>query len=138
MITGYTAGGFDLFHVGHLNLLQNARAHCDRLIVGVTTDELIERTKHKSPIICLEDRMRIVGALACVDQVVVQDDLDKVAAWERLHYDVLFSGDDWKGDPRWLGYEEELAKRGVSVCYFPYTQSISSSKIQKLLLEMTR
>lgn len=133
---GYTAGAFDLFHVGHLNLLLRAKEHCDKLIVGVTTDDLIERTKRKKPFVCLEDRMRIIEALSCVDQVVVQKNLDKVRAWEQLHYDILFSGDDWKGNPRWVGYEQELAKRGVSVLYFPYTQSISSSKIQKLMSEV--
>ncbi len=129
--TGYTAGAFDMFHVGHLNLLERAKNECEYLIVGVTSDDIIIRTKKHIPIIPEEERMRIVGALKCVDEVVLQDDLDKVAAWEKLHYDVLFSGSDWQGVERWVKYEQELRKRGADVVYFPYTDMISSSKIRE-------
>lgn len=132
-IIGYTAGAFDTFHVGHLNLLRRAKEHCDFLIVGVTSDELILRTKGHLPIISLEDRMKILSAIRYVDKVVVQDDLDKVAAWEKYHYDVLFSGDDWKGTERWKGYEDELKKRGAEVVYFSYTKEISSTKIKEMI-----
>lgn len=128
---GYTAGAFDMFHVGHLNLLERAKNECDYLIVGVTSDEIIMRTKKHLPIIPEDERMRIVAALKCVDEVVLQDDLDKVKAWEKLHYDVLFSGSDWKGIERWVKYEEELSKRGADVVYFPYTDMISSTKIRE-------
>lgn len=132
-IIGYTAGAFDLFHIGHLNLLKKSKAHCDYLIVGVTTDELIFQTKNKKPVIPYSERIQILQELKCVDRVVCQDDLDKVKAWERYHYDVLFSGDDWKTSERWQGYEKELAKHDVYIKYFPYTQTTSSSLITKVL-----
>lgn len=128
---GYTAGAFDMFHVGHLNLLENSKKECEYLIVGVTSDEIITQTKNHPPVIAQDERMRIVAALKCVDEVVLQDDLDKVKAWEKLHYDVLFSGSDWKGVERWVKYEEELNKRGAEVVYFPYTQRVSSTKIRE-------
>ncbi len=134
MIIGYTAGAFDVFHIGHLNLLKRAKENCDYLIVGVTTDELIQATKNKSPLATLDERMEILRQIKYVDQVVVQDDLDKVAAWERYHYDKLFSGDDWCGNPRWKKYEQELKKIGVDVIYFPYTKTISSTKIKDFIM----
>lgn len=132
MIIGYTAGAFDLFHIGHLNLLKRAKSSCDYLIVGVTTDELIYKTKHKKPIIPYNERMEIIKELKCVDKVVIQDDLDKVLAWKKLHYNILFSGDDWKNSPRWQGYIEELSRNNVNVVFFPYTNTISSSLIRKI------
>lgn len=126
---GYTAGAFDLFHIGHLNLLKRAKSQCSKLIVGVTTDELIERTKGHKPAIPLAERMEILKACKYVDEVVVQDDLDKVLAWEKYHYNILFSGDDWKNNPRWVGYEEKLNEKGARVVYLPYTKETSSSKI---------
>jgi len=134
-ILGYTAGAFDMFHIGHLNLLQKARENCDRLIVGITTDELVMKTKNKLPIIPFEERAAIVHACGYVDEVVAQDDLNKINAWEKLHYDVLFSGDDWKGNPRWAGYEKELEKVGVKIKYFPYTDNTSSSKLANIIKE---
>lgn len=133
MILGYTAGCFDLFHIGHLNLLKNAKAHCDYLIVGVTTDKLVEQTKNKKTFVSQEERMEIVRAIKYVDEVVVQDDLDKVKAWEKYHYDILFSGSDWKGTDRWTRYEEELKLKGVKVVYFPYTQRTSSTILQNTI-----
>lgn len=129
-IIGYTAGAFDVFHIGHLNLLKRAKSSCSYLIVGVTTDELIIKTKNKKPLSTLKERMCIVEALKYVDKVVVQDDLDKVNAWHRYHYDVLFSGDDWKGTPRWVDYENRLTELGAKVVYFPYTRDISSSLLR--------
>lgn len=132
-VVGYTAGAFDLFHYGHLSLLQKARAACDRLIVGVTTDELIAKTKGQPPLSSLEERMAILSSIKCVDEVVVQDDLDKVKAWEKYRYNVLFSGDDWKGVARWQGYEAALQEKNVPVVYFPYTQTVSSTDLRKTI-----
>lgn len=135
---GYTAGAFDLFHIGHLNLLRRSRESCDHLIVGVSTDELIRRTKGHDPVIPFAERMEIVSSVRYVDQVVAQGDLDKVEAWRRLRYHRLFSGDDWKGNPRWAGYEEELRKVGVEVVYFPYTRSTSSTLLQSVLSAISK
>ena len=135
MIKGYTAGVYDLFHIGHLNLLKNAKARCDYLIVGITTDELV-KYKGKSPVIGLKERMEIVDAIKYVDEVVVQDDLDKVKAWEKYHYDVLFVGDDWKGTDKWNDYERRLNEKGAKVCYLPYTKTTSSTLITKVLKEL--
>lgn len=133
MVLGYTAGAFDLFHFGHLSLLRKARAACDRLIVGVTTDALIAKTKGHPPLSSLEERMAILQSIIFVDEVVVQDDLDKVKAWEKYGYNVLFSGDDWKGNPRWEGYERALKDKSVNVVYFPYTQTVSSTDLRKII-----
>ncbi len=132
MLTGYTAGVYDLFHMGHLNLLRNARAMCDRLIVGVTTDE-IARYKNKDPVIPFAERIEIVRSCRYVDVAVAQSDLDKFAAWERLHYDRLFVGDDWLGHPSWKNYESKLNAVGAGIIYLPYTQGTSSTKLQKTL-----
>ena len=136
MKIGYTAGAFDLFQIGHLNLLMRAKKQCDYLIVGVTTEELIQKTKNKKPVIPFEERKLIVENIKCVDKVVVQDDLDKVKAWEKLRYDVLFSGDDWKTSPRWQGYVSELSKQDVEVVFFPYTKNTSSSLLKEVLEKM--
>ena len=130
---GYTAGAFDLFHIGHLNLLMRSKATCRHLIVGVTVDELILETKKKPPFIPFTERMAIVEALKCVDEVIVQDDLDKVKAWYALRYNALFSGDDWKGNPRWVNYERQLEEHGVPIVYFPYSVTTSSTSIQRLI-----
>lgn len=132
-IIGYTAGAFDLFHIGHLNLLCQARSACSYLIVGVTTDELIEKTKHHKPAIPFNERVEILKSCKYVDLVVAQDDLDKVKAWEKYHFDILFSGDDWKDSPRWIGYEKKLKEHGAVIQYFKYTKATSSTAISKLL-----
>lgn len=129
-IVGYTAGAFDVFHIGHLNLLKRAREKCDYLIVGVTTDELVLQTKNKRPLSTLEERMSIIASLKYVNQVVVQDNLDKVQAWYQYKFDILFSGDDWKNTPRWKEYEAKLQRLGAKVIYFPYTQTISSTRLR--------
>ncbi len=131
---GYTAGVFDLFHVGHLNLLERAKAQCDYLIVAVTTDELVSY-KNKKAMIPYEDRARIVAALKVVDQVVPQVNMNKMEAWERYHFDAMFVGDDWKGTEKWQRYEEEFRTVGVDIVYFPYTKGISSTIIEGKLEE---
>ena len=131
-IIGYTAGVYDLFHVGHLNLLKKAKENCDKLIVALTTDELV-KYKGKTPVIPLSERMEIVRAIRYVDDVVIQDDLDKFNAWEKYHYDILFVGDDWKGTDKWNKYEQLLAKVGSKVMYFPYTKTTSSTLLTNVL-----
>lgn len=126
---GYTAGVFDLFHVGHLNLLERAKEQCDYLIVAVTTDELVSY-KNKKAVIPYEERARIVAALKVVDQVVPQVNMNKMEAWEKYHFDAMFVGDDWKGTEKWQRYEEEFRSVGVDIVYFPYTRGISSTIIE--------
>lgn len=135
MIIGYTTGVFDLFHVGHLNLLKNARSMCDRLIVGVTVDQLVWENKHKYPVIPFAERVEIVRSNQYVDVVIAQEIMDKLEAWEKLRFDVLFVGDDWYKTPKWQKTNEEFEKVDVRVVYFPYTQSTSSTKINKILDE---
>lgn len=129
---GYTTGVFDLFHIGHLNLLKNAKGLCDKLIVGVTTDELVQY-KGKRAFIPFEDRIEIVRSIKYVDAAVPQYDMDKLAACKKLGASVLFVGDDWYGTDKWERYEEELNAEGIQVVYFPYTKGISSTKINEAL-----
>lgn len=130
---GYTTGVFDLFHIGHLNVLKNAKALCDYLIVGVSTDEVVESYKHKKPIIPYKERVAIVEAIRYVDQVVPQIDMDKMKAWEQLHFDVMFHGDDWKGSPLYEKYVEEFSKVGVATEFLPHTQGTSSTMLSATL-----
>lgn len=132
---GYTTGVFDLFHVGHLNLLREAKEKCDHLIVGVTTDELVSY-KHKKAVIPFEERIRIVEAIRYVDEVTPQADMDKLGAWRRLEFHVMFVGDDWKGHPKWEEYERQFAEVGVEIVYFPYTKGTSSTLINETLLQI--
>lgn len=133
MIIGYTTGVFDLFHIGHLNILRRAREQCDHLIVGVSTDELVEEYKHKRPVICYEERRQIVEAIRYVDEVIPQTDRDKYAAWEKLGFNRMFVGDDWKGSPLFEELEKKLRIHGVDIVYFPYTQGTSSTKLSHVL-----
>lgn len=135
MIIGYTTGVFDMFHIGHLNILRRAKAQCDYLIVGVSTDELVEREKHKTPIIPFEQRCAIVEAIRYVDEVVPQIDKDKLAAWHRLgcRFNKMFVGSDWQGTPQWQHYEEQFAPEGVEIVYLPHTDGISSSQLREEL-----
>jgi len=126
---GYTTGVFDLFHVGHLNLLKQAKEQCDYLIVGVSTDENVISYKHKTPIIPYEQRAAIVEAIKYVDKVVPQKDMDKFGAWERLHYDVLFHGDDWKKTDMYNEIEAKLNSVGVKVVYLHHTEGISTTEL---------
>lgn len=128
MIIGYTTGVFDLFHIGHLNLLKSAKGMCDRLIVGVTIDELAIY-KMKKPVIPFEERIEIVRSCRYVDAVIPQYNMDKLEACRKLKACIVFVGDDWYGTERWMEYEEKLQKEGIRVVYFPYTKDISSSKV---------
>ncbi len=132
MIIGYTSGVFDLFHIGHLNVLRNARAMCDRLIVGVSSDELVAY-KHKKAVIPFQERLEIVRSVRYVDAVVPQYDLDKLDMWRRLRFNVLFVGDDWYGSDRWREVDAQLDAVGVRVVYFPYTRGISSTILNETL-----
>ena len=129
---GYTAGVYDMFHVGHLNVIMNAKQYCEYLIVAVSTDKVVLENKHKKPIIGFEDRARIVEAIRYVDEVVPQVDYsDKKSAAIKYGIDVMFVGDDWKGTEKWNRIEKELAGIGVDVVYLPYTQSISSTMLRE-------
>lgn len=130
---GYTTGVYDMFHIGHLNVIQRAKAQCDYLVVGVTTDELCFKRKKKYPIICEADRMAIVRALRCVDEVVPQEDMDKLAAVIKYHADAVFVGSDWKGTEAWNEYEKELAEIGCTVVYLEHTDGISSTILRDRL-----
>ena len=134
-IIGYTSGVYDLFHIGHLNLLNNAKGLCDKLIVGVTVDSLVEY-KHKRSVIPFEERIEIVRNIKCVDAAIPQEDLDKYKMWEKLHFDVLFVGDDWFKHPRWKAMEAKFKKVGVRVVYFPYTKGTSSTLINETLIKI--
>lgn len=132
MIVGYTSGVYDLFHIGHLNLLKNAKGMCDKLIVGVTVDKLVEY-KHKHSVIPFEERIEIVRSIQYVDAAIPQEDLDKFKMWEKLHFDMLFVGDDWFKSPRWEEMEQKFKNVGVRVVYFPYTKGTSSTLITETL-----
>lgn len=127
---GYTTGTFDLFHVGHLNLLERAKQQCGYLVVGVSTDALVMEYKGKAPIIPFEDRIRIIAALKCVDEVIPQESMDKIIVWDKIHFNVLFHGDDWKNTPLYNETERQLREKGVECIYFPYTKSISSRDLR--------
>ena len=128
MVIGYTAGVYDLFHVGHLNLLKSAKGMCDRLVVGVTVDELVQY-KGKTAVIPFEERIEIVRSCRYVDAAVPQYDMNKLEACRKLGASIMFVGDDWYKTEKWQKYEEEFAKEGIRIVYFPYTKSISSTKI---------
>ena len=132
-VIGYTTGVYDLFHVGHLNLLQRARAECDYLIVGVTSDALAASRKSREPFVPLTERMEIVSALRCVDHIVVQDTMDKYAAWTQYGFHRMFVGDDWKGHPNWVALEQRFAPEGVEIVYFPYTEYVSTTRLRAIL-----
>ena len=135
MIVGYTTGVFDLFHIGHLNLLRNARAMCDRLVVAITADELVMEYKKKKPIIPFTERCEILRAMRCVDVVIAQETMNKFAAWEKLRFDVLFVGDDWYKTPTWVNMQKRFDEVGVRIVYFPYTTGTSSTLINDILME---
>lgn len=132
-IVGYTTGVFDLFHIGHLNILKKAKENCDYLIVGVTTDAEVERVKNKRPIIPFEERAEIVRAIRYVDEVVVEDDTDKLKAAETISFNRIFKGDDWRGTPKWDRYEKEFSEKNIDVVYFEYTKGTSSTHLRNVL-----
>ena len=130
---GYTTGVFDLFHIGHLNILKKAKEQCDFLIVGVSTDELVESYKHKKPIVPYDERKEIVEAIKYVDMVVPQVTLDKLEAWEKYRFDVLFHGDDWQGSCLYNNIDEKLRKVNCDIVYFPHTNGVSSTILNEKL-----
>lgn len=135
MVVGYTTGVYDLFHIGHLNLLKNAKGMCDKLIVGVTVDELVSY-KGKKAFIPFEDRIEIVRNIKYVDAAVPQYNMDKLEACKKLGATMLFVGDDWYGTEKWDKFEDDLSAEGIKVVYFPYTKGISSTKINAALSEV--
>lgn len=136
-IIGYTTGVFDLFHIGHLNLLRNARALCDKLIVGVTTDELVSY-KHKKAIIPFNERCEIVRNIKFVDLVVPQENMNKYEVWKKLKFDIMFVGDDWYNTEKWNDIEAKFKKVGVKIIYFPYTKGTSSTLINQILIKQRK
>lgn len=128
--TGYTQGTYDMFHIGHLNLLRQAKEQCERLIVGINSDQLVQEYKSKTPVVNEYDRMEIVKELRCVDDVVLCDTLKKTTIWEKVHFDAIFIGDDWKGNARWAQTERDLAPLGADVVYLKHTDGISSSLLR--------
>ena len=135
MVIGYTSGVFDLFHIGHLNLLKNAKGMCDYLIVGVTVDDLVIY-KGKHAMIPFQDRLEIVRSIKYVDAVVPQSDMNKIEMCKKLNANLLFVGDDWYGTEKWEKYEKELEKINIKVIYFPYTKGVSSTIISKALFAL--
>lgn len=133
MIIGYTTGVYDMFHIGHLNLLKRAKEQCDFLIVGVSTDELVQKEKNKTPVIPFSERCEIVAALRYVDKVVPQIDKNKLDAWKKYHFDRMFVGSDWKGSVQWKLFEEQFRPLGVEIIYLPHTDGISSTALTNLI-----
>ena len=127
---GYTQGVYDMFHIGHLNLINHAKERCDYLIVGVNSDRLVADYKHRAPVIRQDERKAIVSNLKAVDKCVIVDTLYKAELWKQFHFDVVFIGDDWKGSPRWLQTEKDLEACGVEVIYLPYTKGVSSTVLR--------
>jgi len=132
---GYTTGVFDLFHIGHLNILRRAKECCEYLVVGVSTDECVKEYKNKIPIIPFEERIAIVEAIKYVDKAVPQVTMNKMDAWEKLKFDAIFHGDDWKGSSLYDKYEREFAQVGVHLVFLPHTEGTSSTQLTKKLQE---
>lgn len=132
---GYTSGVYDLFHIGHLNLLINAKSLCDQLIVGVTSDDLVSY-KNKTAVIPFQERLEIVRSIKYVDAAIAQEDMDKFMMWEKLKFDIMFVGDDWFKTPKWEEIETKFNEVGVRIIYFPYTKSISSTLLNETLLNL--
>lgn len=132
---GYTDGTYDMFHVGHLNIIETAKEYCDYLIVAVHGDDVVKEYKPNVPVINENDRRRIVEAIKGVDQAEITRFRDKKKLWELYHFDVIFIGDDYKGTPRWIQFEKELNEVGVDVVYIPYTKTISTTEIRQRVLD---
>lgn len=132
-VIGYTTGVYDMFHIGHLNIIRGAKAQCEYLIVGVSTDELVWKEKGKIPVIPYQERVEIISAIKYVDQVVPQIDKNKIGAWEKYHFDKMFVGSDWQGTEEWKTFEEEFSALGVEIIYLPHTDGISSSKLTEVI-----
>lgn len=140
MKIGYTCGVYDLFHIGHLNLFEKCKQQCDYLIVGVCSDDYVKEYKNKKPVISEKERARIVGALKCVDKAVIitsEETVDKIKAWNKFQFNVLFSGDDWKGTERFTKTEQEFKTNNIDVemVFFPYTQGVSTTQIKRDMFE---
>ncbi|MBH26028.1 MAG: glycerol-3-phosphate cytidylyltransferase [Candidatus Marinimicrobia bacterium] len=135
---GYTTGVFDLFHIGHLNILKRARLECDYLIVGITTDELAMSIKGEKPFIPFEERMEIVESIKFVDEVVPQTSYNKIEAWNKLKFDRMFVGDDWKGTKEWIQIEKDFGKYNVEIIYFSYTTHTSSTILRDVLKKVRK
>lgn len=133
---GYTSGVYDMFHVGHLNILQRAKEQCDYLIVGVTTDALCLERKKKYPVICESDRVAIIKAIRYVDQVILQQDMDKIEIIKKYNVDAVFVGSDWKGTDSWMKYETQFASVGCEVVYLPHTDGISSTELRERMANL--
>jgi glycerol-3-phosphate cytidylyltransferase len=133
---GYVPGVFDMFHIGHLNVLRNARLHCDHLIAGVVSDEMAERAKGKLPVVPLVERLEIVRSIRYVDEVAAETVPDKIQMWELLRFDVLIKGDDWRGTPKGDALEKAMASVGVEVAYLPYTAHTSSTLLRRVLEDL--
>jgi len=132
---GYTTGVFDLFHVGHLNILKSAKEKCEKLIVGVTVDQLV-KYKLKRAVIPFEERIEIIRSVKYVDEALPQESMDKMAIWDKLKFDVMFVGNDWQGTEKWNKFEREFGKIGVEIVYFPYTKGTSSTLVNDVLLKL--
>lgn len=128
---GYTAGVYDMFHIGHLNIIRRAKEQCDYLIVGVTTDALCLERKGKHPVICEADRVAIVESIRYVDHVILQQDMNKLDTVRKYHVDAVFVGSDWKGTDAWKKYEAQFASAGCDVVYLPHTDGISSTELRE-------
>ena len=132
-VVGYAAGAFDLFHVGHLNILRQAKRHCDYLIAGVVCDEMLELTKGRAPVVPAAERAEIVSHVKFVDEVHIESVEDKLDTWAHVRFDQFFKGDDWKGTPRGRDLEARFSEVGVEVVYFPYTVHTSSTRLRTAL-----
>ncbi|MDJ1133483.1 adenylyltransferase/cytidyltransferase family protein [Streptomyces iconiensis] len=130
---GYAPGAYDLFHVGHLNLLRHARSKCDYLVAGVVSDEMAERAKGRAPVIPLVERLQIVRSVRFVDAAFVETVPDKLETWQQVRFDVLFKGDDWRGTPKGDRLEADFRTVGVEIVYFPYTMHTSSTQLRRVL-----
>lgn len=127
---GYTQGTYDMFHIGHLNLLRHAKELCETLIVGINSDALVQKYKNKTPVVNEHDRLEIIKELKCVNQVMLCDTLKKTVAWEHVHFDAIFIGNDWKGNARWAQTETDLKPLGAEVVYLQHTEGVSSSMLR--------
>ena len=134
-VIGYTQGTFDMFHIGHLNLIKNAKRHGDYLVVGVNSDDLVESYKNKRPIIPLDERVEIMRAIKYVDEVIVTNTLDKKEIWEKVRFNEIYIGDDWKGNERWEKTGKEMEQLGAKLVFLPYTKDTSSTMLREKLKE---
>ena len=133
LVIGYTTGVFDMFHIGHLNILKRAKSFCDKLIVGVTTDDFMKKYKNKQPVIPFNQRMEIVQSIKYVDLAIPQNNHDKFDAYKRLKFDIILVGDDWFGTQKWNQFEKEFESTNVKFIYLDRTENISSSKLRNKL-----